>query len=151
MKAASAVEPASTMEASATVESAATVKVSAAMKTASAMEALAVEAAIKAPTCESPAEVATPVKSAAVEAPMSIKSVEPRSRADEDSTDKPIRAVVAVGRASVRIIIVVAVGANRRRAVVRRPYSYPNEHALGVRVGSREEADPNHRQESEKP
>jgi hypothetical protein len=42
------------------------------------------------------------------------ESVEPRTGADEDAAGEPARAVEAVGCACVRVIIVVAVRANRR-------------------------------------
>ena len=56
---------------------------------------------------------ATIKSGATVEARVSPIAVIPRAGADEDSTDEPFRTVVAVGRAGVRRIVVVAVGANR--------------------------------------
>lgn len=59
-------------------------------------------------------------------------SVVPRAGADEDSTDEPIRTVVAVWRARVRRIRVIAVGANRSWTDVRRANANshgPNSHA----------------------
>lgn len=49
-----------------------------------------------------------------------IEPMEPWPRADENSAHKIIRAVISVGRAGVRIIAVVAVGAYRRWASVNR-------------------------------
>jgi hypothetical protein len=54
----------------------------------------------------------TATKSWAPEA--TAEPVEPRAGADEDAAREPARAVEAVGSACVRVIIVVAVSANRR-------------------------------------
>jgi hypothetical protein len=43
-----------------------------------------------------------------------IRPVKPRSRADEDTTREPLRAIVAVGSASIRRPLVISVGALRR-------------------------------------
>jgi hypothetical protein len=52
----------------------------------------------------------TPVNWTAVEA------MEPRTRADENSADEILRPVIPVGRASVRVIPIVTVGADGRRS-----------------------------------
>jgi hypothetical protein len=65
-----------------------------------------------------------------------MPAVEPRARADEHATDEPIRPVVAVGRAGVRIIIVVAVSANRRACNHGRADAYANYYALSAGVRS---------------
>jgi len=72
---------------------------------------------------------------AAIPAP-GMRTVEPRTRADEHATDEPIRAVVAVGSAGVRVIIIVAVSADRRDAYDGRADAYANHHALCAGVGS---------------
>jgi hypothetical protein len=70
---------------------------------------------------------ATTVEAAAVIA------VVPGAGADEDSTDEVIRPVVTVWGAGVRIVAVVAVGADRRSAV---DGTYPNSDAKPyLRVG----------------
>jgi len=56
---------------------------------------------------------ATIESGATVETRVSPIAVVPRAGTDEDSADEPVRTVVAVGRAGVRRIVVVAVGANR--------------------------------------
>jgi hypothetical protein len=56
-------------------------------------------------------------------------SVIPRAGADEYAASEPVRTVVAIRRASVRVISVVAVRANRSRA-----NSYAHRD-LGLRVG----------------
>jgi hypothetical protein len=62
--------------------------------------------------------------------------VEPRARADEHTSSEPVRAVVAVRRASVGVVAIVAVSANWRRAHVSVPWTEtnPDNHSLCVRV-----------------
>jgi hypothetical protein len=43
-----------------------------------------------------------------------MRAVEPRSGADEESADKPVRSVVAIGSAIVRCVIKVPIGAHGR-------------------------------------
>src|SRR5262249_52028814 len=66
----------------------------------------------------------SPAESAAIKA-MS-ESVEPRACADEHATHEPIWPVVAVRRASIRIVIVISVGADRRRSVITITGSHPD-------------------------
>jgi hypothetical protein len=47
---------------------------------------------------------------------VAVEAMEPRTGADEDSVHEVIRSPIAVGRASVRSIWIVAVGADRRSA-----------------------------------
>ena len=47
-----------------------------------------------------------------------IVTVEPRTRANEDAVHKPVRAVIAVGRATIRVVVVITVTANGSRAVI---------------------------------
>ena len=83
------------------------VRESSAAKTVTAPAALA-----KLPASVKPAPiVATAVEAAPIKTGASIESVKPRARPDEHAIDKPFRAVVAVRRAGVRVIIVIAVGA----------------------------------------
>lgn len=63
-------------------------------------------------TIKATAIVATPVEAGAV-----VAAVIPRARANEDAADEVVRPVIAVWSAGVRIVAVVAVGADRRRAV----------------------------------
>ena len=44
-----------------------------------------------------------------------LRAVKPGADADEDATGEPLRAVIAVGSASVRIIRVIAIAADRCR------------------------------------
>src|SRR2546429_8902841 len=74
----------------------------------SAAKAVAVEIAVE-PALES----ARAVKAAAV------KPVEPRACADKHATREPLRSIIAVRRAGVRVIVIVAVGANRWREIGR--------------------------------
>src|SRR5438876_1018625 len=68
-------------------------------------------------------ESARAVKAAAV------KPVEPRACADKHATREPLRSIIAVRRAGVRVIVIVAVGANRWRAVVGGPIIIAGAHA----------------------
>jgi hypothetical protein len=110
VKAASTVETAPSARRGETVES-----------TASADSGAAAESAVKsvpAAAIESrPAPVEGP---AAVEAATAIEPMEPRTGANKHSPGKIIRSVVAVGRACVRGIPVVAIRADRGRANVGR-------------------------------
>ena len=58
-----------------------------------------------------------------------VRAMKPRAGADEYAASEPVRTVVAIRRASVRVISVVAVRANRSRA-----NSYAHRD-LGLRVG----------------
>jgi len=64
------------------------------------------------------------------------KAAEPRAGSDEDASSKPVRAVVAVGRASIRVIAIVAVRAAWRATYV--PIPWPNSntdnHSLCIRI-----------------
>src|SRR5437016_14482879 len=84
----------------------------------SAAKAVAVEIAVE-PALES----ARAVKAAAV------KPVKPRACADKHATREPLRSIIAVRRAGVRVIVIVAVGANRWRAVVGGPIIIAGAHA----------------------
>ena len=75
------------------------------------------------------------VATAVITAPTIVAAVEPRAGTDEDAAGEVVRAVVAVRRASVRIVAVVTVGAGGRwpdRAVHR---TYSNAHGK-LRVGA---------------
>ena len=75
---------------------------------------------------------AAAIKSATVEA-RAIEAMEPGAGADEDAAGEVIRSVVAVRSASVRIVAVVTVSANWRRADGAVHGTYSNAHPnLGV-------------------
>lgn len=102
---------ASTMESTISVEVAATVESTIAMEAAVAVKAFPAEAvAIVAAT--SVIATAPVVKIASVPA-VTVIAVIPGTDADEDAVHEPVRAVVAVWGASIRIIVVIAIGANR--------------------------------------
>jgi hypothetical protein len=72
-------------------------------------------------------------------------AVVPGAGADKHAAHKPVGPVVAVRRAGVGVIIIIAVGTNWRwayvsRAVVARAYTYAKIHSLGARKGSAKEA-----------
>ena len=152
----------STTAAVETASESATVEATAAMETAAgaavevAGSAKAVGSAVEVATAVATADVAasavvtsaplvivatatvTTVSAAAVEA-VSV-AVEPGTGADEDAAYEIIRSVEAVGCAGVRIIIVVAVGADGRGAVIGRGAKSDAEgDAPGLRVGGGEE------------
>jgi hypothetical protein len=101
----------------------------------------------------SPIIVAISATVAAIIVAMAIIAVVPGAGADEDATYKPVRAVVSVGSAGVRIIIVVAVGADWRGAVINGSADSDAEgDALGVRVGGRQETNrESYAEETEQP
>jgi hypothetical protein len=143
---------ATTVKAAATVETAATAMESTATEAftaeSTAVETFATEAATKA-AIKAAATVETPTKAtatveAAVKAAITIKETisvpeakaPPGSGADEDAALKPVRAVIAVGGAGVRIVVVITVGAGRWAVIDRRSKSNAEGDALGVRVRS---------------
>ena len=140
---------ASAMEAAATtVELSPAAEVAAATEAVAAVEVSAAIAAIKSACVSAATVVATaaaiiPAATVAVSATIvavSIIAVIPGAGADEDTAYEPIRSVEAIGCAGVRIIIVVAVGADWRWAVVGRAADSDAEgDALGLRVRGGEE------------
>jgi len=135
--ASAAVEVVTAVEVTPATITVAAVEVSA---TVTAIEAAAV-AATTVTTISAAAVVstATVAISAAVVA-MSV-TMKPRSGADEDTACEPVRGVVAVGSAGVRIVIVVAIGANGRGAVIGGAYAHADRPSLRVRVRSAEQTD----------
>jgi len=61
-------------------------------------------------------------------------AAEPRACADEKAAREPARAVVAIRRAGVRVIPVVAVGANGSRTDIPRPDAHAHDNALSASV-----------------
>jgi hypothetical protein len=110
------------------------------------MEAAAAEAFTAESTAVETAATKTVIKATAtVEAAMKAPIKEtvtvpeakapPGSGAEEDSAIEPFRAVIPVGGATVGIIAVIAIGADRRWAVIDRPSKSNSEgDALGVRI-----------------
>ena len=80
-------------------------------------------------TVPTPIIVATPtvVAVSTVIAASAVVAIEPGAGADKHAADKVIGTVVAVGRAIIRIVIVVAIRTNRRRPVVFRSYIHGTE------------------------
>jgi hypothetical protein len=134
-----AVEAVTAAELTASMEVTATIAV-AAVEVTTAVAAIEA-ASIAAVTVITAAAVisATVAVSAAVVA-VSVIAVEPGAGADEDAAGEPIRTVVAVGCAGVRIIIVVAISTDWRGAVIGRGANSNAEgDALGLYVRSGEE------------
>ena len=85
---------------------------------------------------------ATSVEASAIPAGMTPIPVVPRAHANEYAVHEPLRAVIAIGRAGVRIIIIVAVSANRGRPNISWPYSNAHNDSLRARKRSAKEANP---------
>ena len=126
-----------TVEAAPALIAAATTAVTVAAVEVSAAVAVIISASVAATTV-----IAVATATVAVTTPIVAVSVavEPRSSSDEDTAYEPVRTVIAVGCASVRIIVIVAVFANWRGAVINRGANADAEgYALSVRVRRREE------------
>jgi hypothetical protein len=125
MEAASAVESSASMKTSATVEALTTVKAAAMELTtrreataeaatlessvkAASTEAATVESSIKAAPAETRTEESTSAKAA----------TEPGSGSDKDASREPIRPIVAIRRAGIGVVPVIAVSARRRYVTV---------------------------------
>ena len=83
----------------------------------------------------------------AVPARMAPIRVIPGSYANKYAVYKPFGTVEAVRRTSVRIIVIISIGASRRRtnisrSVVSWPHSNAHNHSLGARKRSAKEANP---------
>jgi hypothetical protein len=105
-----------------------------------------VEAATKATTTIEPTTKATTTVEAPIKEAISVpeakatSETKPGTCTDENAALKPVRAVVAVGRAGVWVIVVIAIAADRRRSVIDGPSKSNAEgDALGVRIRGREE------------
>ena len=130
-----AVEPATAMKATITASEAAAVKPAAPETIATAETASAtIEAA--------PPKVAI-AETTTVET-TSIEAMEPRAGANKEAIHKVVRTVVAVRRASIRVIPVVAVGAHRSRPVIARTNSNADNHSLRVRRSCRRQRENRH-------
>jgi hypothetical protein len=129
VKAATAMESAATVETISTMETATVEAISATESTA--VETAATKAVIKA-TATVEAAMKAPIKETVT---VPEAKAPPGSGAEEDSAIEPFRAVIPVGGATVGIIAVIAIGADRRWAVIDRPSKSNSEgDALGVRI-----------------
>src|SRR5579863_23702 len=106
---------------------ASTVKATAAVKAATTMDSTAETISAPAAASENPTvavaaaiTISTAVITTAAPATSPVPVV-PRTGADEHATREPVRAVEAIGRAGIRVIVIVAISAGRRPAVVARP------------------------------
>ena len=138
-----AVEPTATMKPASTTESATAMepaaKLTATGKPCSGKALMNKSAASKVVTIESTAEARASKEPRIKERP-SAESVEPWAGADKHAIDEPVRAVVAVWRARVRVIIIVAVGTYGRWANIGRAHSHAHNHSLRARKRSAKEA-----------
>src|SRR5258708_7080340 len=108
---------------------------------AAAMEATTMKVTTAAAVIKATATVEAPIKEAiSVPEAKATPETKPGTCTDENAALKPVRAVIAVGRAGVWVIVVIAIAANRRRSVIDGPSKSNAEgDALGVRIRGREE------------
>src|SRR5579872_431110 len=130
-------ESAGVTECAAAVDSASTVNRPTVVASAAVITASAV-VAVSAPIAPAIIAVAASVVTAS-----EVAATEPGTSAYEDAADEPIRAVIAIGRAIVRSITVIAISADRCRAVPvsiavsgvsRNTHSDADRHPLRVRI-----------------
>lgn len=137
MKAASTVEASTSVKATSAVEAASTVE---------RMETAAMETAHRSVSDETArAAHKRPESGPADKGPKagaSIEAVEPRTGTDEDAAREPLRAVVAIRRARVRRVWIVAIGADGRPNIGRRADANADCNSLSLRVrrGNQENA-----------
>lgn len=84
---------------------------------------------------------AVTVAGPAVVARTTVEVVIPRASSDEYPSGEPARAVVTVGRASVRVIPIIAVRADRGGTHILRADSEADDNALGMRVRRNHQAE----------
>ena|SRR5438105_4748343 len=72
------------------------------------------------------------IKTTTVVTVPSVVAVEPRSSSDENASDEVVRAVIAVGNASVRVVAIVAISADRSRTYICRANTNADNHSLCV-------------------
>lgn len=138
--AATAVKPSTAVEAIAAVEIATVIAPSTVAAAIAAIKAAATIIAAVLTVISAATIIAAPVAVSAAVVAVAVIAVVPGAGTYEDAADEPVRAIVAVGGASVGIIVVVAVGADWRGTVIGRSAdSYAEGDALCVRIISREE------------
>src|SRR6266481_1624894 len=89
-------------------------------------------------TSAAPITATAPTTASPATAPIAatpVKSIEPRSSANKHAAVEPIRSVVAIWRASVRVIIVVSICANRCWAIVAFIYRPNSDANTNLRLG----------------
>src|SRR5690242_1348580 len=142
MKSASTVEASSVMEAVSAAESMAAAVESAASKAFMGKSTTTKTVAI--PTAAAPTVmIPASAKTATVPARMAPIPAIPRTGTDEHAINEPVRAVVAIRRACIGIIIIISIGADRRWAVVTAiggAYSHADNHSLRTCKGSAKQA-----------
>jgi hypothetical protein len=112
------------------------------MKSVTAVEPTTAPA-IMTPAVSEPASIiSTAIVATTPVAAASPISVIPRASADKDSAIEPVRAVVAVGRTGIRVIIIVAVSAYRSWTPIAVTWADSNadNYSLRVREGSEKHA-----------
>lgn len=107
----------------------------AAVSAASESAALVIVSAAAVKTASAISVAPAVSESSAVEA--ASVPMKPRASPDKDATDKPVRTVIPIRSASIWVVVVIPVGAHRRRSVVSRSAKAdPERYPLGIRVRS---------------
>ena len=137
MEAATAVKPAvAPMKSTSTVmEAATTVEATVTTEATVTAEAFVLKpaTAAKAPVYEDPFVKAwAAIKTTTVVTVTSVIAMKPRPRANENTADEVIRAVIAIGCAGVGVITIVAISTDRSRPYIRRANSNTDNHSLCV-------------------
>jgi hypothetical protein len=141
--------------AAASVEAAATMEATAAAHCATAEAAAgrttAETATNRAASCEATAtvEAVTAPAIAPAKTASAPTAVEPRASADEQAAREVARTVVAVRRARVGVIPIVAVGADGSRTNIARTDSYTHRKALSASVRRENQGRPKYRKNQE--
>lgn len=139
------------MTAAAVESAAATVETSATVKAACGAAMEAANRTMGKPACTKGTasdEARTPVEAVTITPAAAAPAVSPaipRTSTNEYATHKPVRSVVAVRRARVGIIIVVAVSAGRRSPNIARSNCHANPY-LCLRIGQRQHQNSNQSQ-----
>lgn len=84
----------------------------------------------------------------AIEARTAAEAMSPRPGADKDSAGKPLWSIEAVGRASIGVIIIVAVRAHRSHPHRDRTHSDCHSESLGMRIRRNHQNQAQHRHKS---
>src|SRR6266581_1279676 len=89
--------------------------------------------AAKAPVYEDPFVKAwAAIKTTTVVTVTSVIAMKPRPRANENTADEVVRAVIAIGCAGIGVITIVAISTDRSRPYIRRANSNTDNHSLCV-------------------
>jgi hypothetical protein len=128
----------STAAVTATVEPTTTMEAAAAPEAPAAKAFMVESAASKTVTIPATSAPAAAVKTAAIPAAVVPIPTIPRAHSYKHTIDEPFWPVIAIRRASIRVIVIISIGANRRwanisRAIVAGAYAHADNHSLRTR------------------